>query len=254
MGIKIKGDESAEALTKALPFLQQYQSQKENREARMAQQQIQREAIDAGKEVARDEKAQKDLTKMSEKLNAEIASSRSAFGKGANIIRSADALETLVSQMNPRDINTRQIQELARGLDAMLSQGAATITGTKKLVPESYSADWAKIAEYISSKPKGAGQEKFVEQMMETIAREKETAKRQMLKTQNKILSGYGHLKERYPKRYNEILTEHDIPTETSKKETSLSQKNPKVQEYANAHFGGNYERALRFLESKRKK
>jgi hypothetical protein len=254
MGVAITGNESAEVLMKVLPFVQQYQSQKENREARMVQQQIQRETLAANKAILMDEKAQKDLIKMSEKLNAEIASSRTAFGKGANIIRSAEALETLVSQMNPRDINTRQIQELARGLDAMLSQGAATISGTKKLVPESYSADLAKIIEYISSKPKGAGQEAFVKQMMETVAREKETAKRQMLKTQNKILSGYGHLKEKYPERYNQILTEYGIPTETSKEEVSLSQKNPKVQEYANLHFGGDYNKAVQFLESRRKK
>ena len=161
------------------------------------------------------DKDTKDFTKLSEKLTAELASSRSSFGKGANIIRSAEAIETLVSQMNPKDINTRQIQELARGLDAMLSQGAATISGTKKLVPESYSADWAKIAEYITSKPKGAGQEAFVKQMMETVEREKETAKRQMRQTQNKILSGYEHLKERYPERYKRMLQEFGADTES---------------------------------------
>ena len=178
------------------------------------------------------DKDAKDFTKLSEKLTAELASSRSAFGKGANIIRSAEAIETLVSQMNPRDINTRQIQELARGLDAMLSQGAATISGTKKLVPESYSADFAKIAEYITSKPKGAGQEAFVKQMMETVEREKETAKRQMRQTQNKILSGYEHLKERYPERYKRMLQEFgadaELPPSGEQKEKVVVEKDGK--------------------------
>lgn len=178
------------------------------------------------------DKDTKDFTKLSEKLTAELASSRSAFGKGANIVRSAEAIETLVSQMNPKDINTRQIQELARGLDAMLSQGAATISGTKKLVPESYSADWAKIAEYITSKPKGAGQEAFVKQMMETVEREKETAKRQMRQTQNKILSGYEHLKERYPERYKRMLQEFgadaESPSVSAQKEKVVVEKDGK--------------------------
>lgn len=225
MGVKLTGNESAATLMRALPFLQQYQSQKENREARREQAAIEREKIAATKALLTDEKANKEFTKMSEKLTSEIASSRSAFGKGANIVRSAEAIEKLVEGIDPKDIDVRQITEIARNLDAMLSQGAATISGTKKLIPSSFAGDAAKIAEYITSQPRGARQGEFVKRMIETVQREKELAKQQIIRTQNKILSGYGHLKEKYPERYNEILQEHDIPTDGSTRETQSFKK-----------------------------
>jgi hypothetical protein len=231
-GINVPDNISAAFIEKQYP---QFANILNRREAAKERAEIRKERAEDrsfSREQLLSEKDTKDFTKLSEKLTAELASSRSAFGKGANIIRSAEAIETLVSQMDPKDINTRQIQELARGLDAMLSQGAATISGTKKLVPESYSADWAKIAEYITSKPKGAGQEAFVKQMMETVEREKQTARKQMQQTQNKILSGYEHLKERYPERYKRMLGEFGVEPQTSlsgsEKQKVMVEKNGK--------------------------
>lgn len=246
MGVPVKGNESAATLIKALPFLQQYQSQKENREARKEQAALEREKIAATKALLIDEKANKEFKDMSQKLTSEIASSRSAFGKGANIVRSAEAIEKLVEGIDPKDIDVRQITEIARNLDAMLSQGAATISGTKKLIPSSFAGDAAKIAEYITSQPKGARQGEFVKRMIETVEREKELAKQQIIRTQNKILAGYGHLKEKYPSRYNEILEEHEIPI--SKQEIKQKEKNSKI-EAAAKQAGMTYEQMEKYLK-----
>lgn len=56
MGIPVKGNESAATLIKALPFIQQYQSQKENREARREMAALKREEIAASKEQRKEEK------------------------------------------------------------------------------------------------------------------------------------------------------------------------------------------------------
>lgn len=159
-----------------------------------------------------DREVEKDFMSLEKRLTSELASSRSAFGKAANINRSAEAIETLIKQMpNPNDLDVRQIQEIARNLDAMLTSGAATVTGTAKLVPKSYSGDAAKIAEYITSLPVGAGQGEFVKRMLDTVEREKQLATRQINQTHNKILSSYSHLADKSPDRYNEMLRSYGI-------------------------------------------
>ena len=160
----------------------------------------------------------------------------------------AEALETFVSKVNPKDITRRQIYEIARGLDAMLSQGAATISGTKKLIPETAAGDVATIAEYILNIPKGARQQAFIQQMMDTVKREKDLAKTQVQGTQKKILSGYSHLKKADPERYNETLTAFGLPTDESTQEQQ-SQKREDVQAYANDHFNGDYDKAFKYLK-----
>lgn len=213
---------TAEVLEKYTP---QLVSIKE-KEIAAKEQAANRAALLSDKSTTKEEQQiNKDFTKMSEKLTSELASSRSSFGKSAGIMRSAEAMETFIKNINPKDITTRQIYELARGLDAMLSQGAATITGTKKLIPDTYSGDVAKIAEYILSKPKGAGQEAFVEQMMETVSREKKLALEQVARTQKRILSGYSHLKQKDPTRYKEILETFELPSDEQLAPESKEQK-----------------------------
>lgn len=252
----IKGLEgaSAQTIAKYLPTATNLASSREAREARKEEQQLRREALAEAKEerkTSKDEtQANKDFTKMSEKLTSELASSRSSFGKSAGILRSSEALETFVKDIDPKDITTRQIYEIARGLDAMLSQGAATISGTKKLIPETFSGDASKIAEYILGLPKGARQQAFIKQMMETVHREKTLASTQIQRTQKKILSGYSHLKKIDPERYNQTLKNFDLPTDdASETESGGSEKRSDVQAYADDHFGGDYSKAEKFLK-----
>lgn len=159
-----------------------------------------------------DQKDTERLDKANKMITASIASSRGAFGKTANILRSAEAIETLIKQQPMGQMDNRQIQELARSLDAMLSQGAATITGTAHLVPRSMSGDAAKIQEYISSIPRGAGQAAFVKKMADTVAREKDLARRQIGQESRKMLSSYADLAKKHPESWKLMLQQHDLP------------------------------------------
>lgn len=228
MGIPIKGNESASTLIKALPFIQQYQSQKENRQARLLQAQIQREQIAAGKQILADERVNKGFVDMTKRIEGDIASARSAFGRSALVIRAAGAIERLASKFNPNDLSYTEIQEIAKSLDGMLAQGAPTISGTQKLVPESLIGDWKKIQSYILNIPKGAEQGKFVKRLLATIGREKEYAKEQVLKTQTELLSGYEHLKNADPDRWGRTLKAFGIPTEGSLEQQLDSSKEKK--------------------------
>lgn len=152
------------------------------------------------------------LDKANKMITASTASGRSAFGKSANILRSAEAIEVLVNQQPPGQMDSRQITELARSLDAMLSQGAATIAGTQKLIPHSMSGDAAKIAEYISNQPKGAGQAKFIKRMIETVEREKNLAHTQIKREAQKMLSSYADLAKKQPEAWKLMLREQGLP------------------------------------------
>lgn len=228
MGINVSGKEPASVLIKTMPYLQQYQSQKENREARLLQAQIQREQIAAGKQVLADERINKGYVDMTKRIEGDIASARSAFGRSANVMRAAGAIEALASKFKADELSYQEIQELAKSLDGMLAQGAPTITGTQKLVPTSFIGDSQKIASYLLNIPKGAKQGEFVKRMLATVGREKEYAKKQILKTQTELLSGYEHLKKADPDRWDRTLTAFGIPTEGSLEKSSESSKEKK--------------------------
>ncbi len=157
--------------------------------------------------TADDAKTNKDFMQLANKLTSETAGSRTAFGKAANVIRSADSVEALINQMgDPNNIDKRQMQEIARNLDAMLTAGAATVSGANKLVPASAAGDLSTLQEYIQGIPKGAQQGEFVKRTLETIRRERGVAEGQIQKAQGKVLSGYSHLKEKDADRYNEMM------------------------------------------------
>lgn len=184
----------------------------ERRAERLETAKYRQATLSLAKSNALDEKMAKRASELNKALVEETASSRSPFGKAANIKRSAEAIEQLAAQIpNPNDLDSRQIKEIARSLDAMLSQGAATVSGTKGLVPSSLSGDINSIFEYVSNIPRGQKQGEFVKRMIETVKREKELAQTQIDKTKGKILGGYADVRKNKPELYQEILSRHNI-------------------------------------------
>lgn len=214
--VNVKGDFTAAMGKELLPFIFKSFEAEENRKLREELAKQKREELSIIKQRAQESKdeakEQKDYAELSKRITGELQRSNTPFGKMVGIIRSAEAIEQLAAGINPNQLDSRQITEIARNLDAMLSSGAATISGMKKLIPESYSKDAASILEYISSRPKGAGQGEFVKRMLETVAREKELAKRQVEKTQGKLLTGYSHLYKKDKDKFNDFLRMNNIP------------------------------------------
>lgn len=216
INVAIPDNVSAADLEKRFPQLQHMATSKENLEARKDTAREHAADRAALLQVKGEEKADKRFSDMNNKLVEETASSRSAFGKAANINRSGDAIETLINQIpDKNDIDNRQMYEIARSLDAMLSSGAATISGAGHLIPSSASGDLSKIQEYVSGIPKGAKQAEFVKRMAETVRREKELAKKQINTTKDKILAGYSDLKNKDSNRFESILKTHGIDEES---------------------------------------
>lgn len=155
----------------------------------------------------------KRLDALGKALTSETASSRSAFGRGANNIRSAEAIEALTEQYKGRfdQMDERQITELARSLDGLLSQGQSTVSGTTHLLPKTAVGNVSKIVEYLRNVPTGQQQGAFVKRMLETVGREKELAKDQIKRAQGKILGPYKETLKRRPEDAKDILGPHGL-------------------------------------------
>jgi hypothetical protein len=184
----------------------------QNSEARADRQVQMAEAAEARRKALEDSKLDKRFSDANKTISSEVASSRSAFGKGANIYRSAEAIEQLAKNIDPNQLDSRQITEIARNLDSMLSNGASTVSGTKKLIPSSGTGDIMHLVEYIRNIPQGAQQGAFVQRMLDTVAREKDLAKRQMARTQQELLGGYTDLQKKDPERWGTMMQVHGLP------------------------------------------
>lgn len=151
-----------------------------------------------------EEKDIKRLDAANKMITASLGRNNTAFGRMANITRSAEAIEQLVHG-NP-NLDSRQIKEVAASLDAMLTMGASTVSGRAGLVPKSATGDVNSIYEYITNIPQGLGQQKFVNRLMETVVREKELAKEQIKRESKKMLSSYADLQKKMPEAWNTMI------------------------------------------------
>jgi len=141
-------------------------------------------------------------------------------GRGSNLalnqrrLDQADRLKALVTEGNGdvRNLDRRQMEELAIGLDSMLSGGGhGAESQVKALVPSTAWGDGAKLKEWLSNDPQGTNQVAFVRRMLETVDRERSVAAYQIKSAQIKRLGAHSGLKERNPERYYAILNNYGI-------------------------------------------
>jgi hypothetical protein len=236
MGVKISGNPSANDLTKAAPWIQKaYEAQEtrnlkkfeaeENRKARQAVIGSKAEEKDKERTISR-------FDKLNKAMADEISSSRSTFGKNANTLRQAKSVEAMINHYDPNNVDKRQITEIARAMDAMLSSGNPTISGMKKLIPESAAGDASKIAEYISGIPVGARQGEFVKRLMETVGREKQLAEDMLKDSKRRLSSTYKDLKNKDPEKWNDLMEAHGLSEiNEQKSDTSGIHLDPQIQE-----------------------
>jgi hypothetical protein len=175
--------------------------------SRMATQHENNEARKERLSTANSDRLNKRWSEFSNKSNAQSASSRSAFGKAANISRAAEALEgTVANYPDLNNLDSRQIAEIAKGLDSILSQGGSTVSGSEHLIPKSAQGKVASLHEYLSGLPKGAQQGAFVKRLLDTVQKEKEIANKQIEKISNRIGVGYEDLKKADPEHFNRVV------------------------------------------------
>lgn len=126
----------------------------------------------------------------------------------------AERLEGLIhdSNGNVSNLDSRQIEELAIGLNSMLSNSSSSaVSQVEALVPKTIMGNAQKLKEWLTNDPQGVNQIAFVKRMAETVEREKQIAGDQVKRAQVQRLSAYQHLAKSNPEAYNQILNAYGI-------------------------------------------
>jgi hypothetical protein len=203
------GNASAATLEKAMPGIERMMIAQENRAARW-------DAKHSAEMAKADANAQKQALLLKDDLDPNKA-------RGGNLafnqkkVDQAERLEALITDSNGNvsNLDQRQIEELAIGLNSMLtnsSTGAASQVAA--LVPKSAIGNAKKLQEWLFNEPTGTNQLEFVKRMADTVDREKSTAMHQVQKAQVQRLSAHSGLSKSNPALYNEILQGYGLTPE----------------------------------------
>lgn len=167
----------------------------------------------SAKEEAHDNDA---FTKLTSKVNENMASSRSSFGRNANVVRAAGALKQLIQDTpNMSDWTEAQINEFSKNLDGMLSNGAGTVSGMKGFIPHSFMGDLKKFGSKVLNRPLGMDQARFAQNLMNMVNAEETFAKKNVLDTKGDLLSGADYLAQKYPDKWNRAFGAMGLDAET---------------------------------------
>jgi hypothetical protein len=126
----------------------------------------------------------------------------------------AERLEGLIkdSSGNISNLDSRQVEELAIGLNSMLSNSSSSaVSQVEALVPKTALGNASKLKEWLTNNPTGMNQMAFVKRMADTVTREKTIASNQIKKAQKQRLSAYSKFKDADPDQYNQILNAYGL-------------------------------------------
>lgn len=169
--------------------------------------------------------------KANKTIIAELANSRSTFGTDARTLASTQNIRALFQGRDLNDLDSREVYEVAKSLDRVLSQTGTTISGTKALTPETARSWLGKAFEYISNKRQGAGAESFLKQFEKNLQREEATAEKRIKQVQRRALSSYADLQKKDPEKWNLMMSQHGLPQNPFEEETSVSKKSLSADE-----------------------
>lgn len=197
------------------------QAEMQKQQMDMAQQMMKQNEIDPMKQytlgLREDQYKNKRITDMGNDLdwNKNV---RSAYGVTAQGFHRAERIEGLVNQYKDLNLDTREMSELAIGLNAML-QGSnqSAQKQVAELIPKSAIGNVQKLQEWLTNEPKGLNQQKFVQRMLNDVKREKEVMQKQLLRDARAKLSKYPDVEKNYPQEWGEMLQSWGIDAEEYK-------------------------------------
>lgn len=169
---------------------------------------------------------QKRLTALGDALDAS-KQRQGAFGTSKQVFDRAERLQSLASAFPDGNLDSRQMEEIAIGLNAMLSgSNTGAQSQVESLVPKTIMGNAQKLAEWLSNNPKGTNQQEFVKRMMGSVEREKQTAADQIKRTQMQRVSRYSDLEKDSPDEFYNTLQSAGLDPEEYKSWVKGGRKN----------------------------
>lgn len=122
-------------------------------------------------------------------------------------LNQADRLNQLVAAAkNGQGLDSRQTEELAIGLQSMLSNGGGSTNEVQALVPHTWMGRSQSFKEYIMNNPQALNNQAFVDRMADTINRERGVTEGQLKSALYARVAPYSSLEKKDPDRFKEIL------------------------------------------------
>lgn len=101
---------------------------------------------------------------------------------------------------NAANLSSNQMPELAQSVASLISNaGSGAQAQIEHLLPHSIVGDVNKMAQWLTNEPRGAGQQAFVQQMIDTAKREQGTAAQAVRQAQGQRLSGHLQYLQMFP-------------------------------------------------------
>lgn len=151
--------------------------------------------------------AEKSFQAMQHDMNGTGARS-GELGANQRRINGAGRLEKLARDSNG-DVNNltpQQMQELATGLQALITTGGHSTTEIEHLKPESYVGHMQDFLQKLTNTPRGADQQAFTKNILDTIAREKQASVDSNTEMRTSLLPNYAHLRKADKARFDSML------------------------------------------------
>ena len=141
---------------------------------------------------------------------------RNAMGVSKIANDRAQRLNALISAYPDGNLDSRQTEELAIGIQAMLSGSGGSGAGgsqelTKGLIPQTAVGNWSKIVEWWKNDPQGLNQQEFVKRLKGTLDREEYVTGKQVLRNQYQRAGAFKWLQTQNPDAFNEVLSSNGI-------------------------------------------
>lgn len=157
----------------------------------------------------------KELNKARVALSNDLDPNKARGGnlaKNQDLVNQADRLKTLVTSVPDGNLDQRQQEELAIGLNRLLSgSSSSAVSQVKALVPSTAIGNAQKLKEWLFNDPQGVNQQAFVKRMAETVDREREVAQQKVVQAQVQRIAAHKWLRDNDPETYNQILSSYGI-------------------------------------------